>query len=218
MKNKLCFITTISKTMDWFVCDSTRNLSRHGYDVTLISNMEQGFIERNEYAKCISLKMERGIVIKDIIPTIWKLYQIFKLEKYDIVQYTTPNAAFYASIASWLARVPVRLYSQWGIRYVGLAGIKRKIFKLVEKITCMLSTDIRGVSPLNRDLAVDEGLCPPDKIKVIGKGGTIGVDLSVCALSKKQDWKADRAGLPQAAVSAAGLGDCRRGRQAPDGL
>lgn len=191
MKNKLCFITTISKTMDWFVCDSTRNLSRHGYDVTLISNMEQGFIERNEYAKCISLKMERGIVIKDIIPTIWKLYQIFKLEKYDIVQYTTPNAAFYASIASWLARVPVRLYSQWGIRYVGLAGIKRKIFKLVEKITCMLSTDIRGVSPLNRDLAVDEGLCPPDKIKVIGKGGTIGVDLSVCALSKKQDWKAE---------------------------
>ena len=177
--------------MDWFVCDSTRNLSRHGYDVTLISNMEQGFIERNEYAKCISLKMERGIVIKDIIPTIWKLYQIFKLEKYDIVQYTTPNAAFYASIASWLARVPVRLYSQWGIRYVGLAGIKRKIFKLVEKITCMLSTDIRGVSPLNRDLAVDEGLCPPDKIKVIGKGGTIGVDLSVCALSKKQDWKAE---------------------------
>lgn len=191
MKNKLCFITTISKTMDWFVCDSTRNLSRHGYDVTLISNMEQGFIERNEYAKCISLKMERGIVIKDIIPTIWKLYQIFKLEKYDIVQYTTPNAAFYASIASWLARVPVRLYSQWGIRYVGLAGIKRKIFKLVEKITCMLSTDIRGVSPLNRDLAVDEGLCRPDKIKVIGKGGTIGVDLSVCASSKKQDWKAE---------------------------
>lgn len=188
MRKKLCFITTISKTMDWFVCDSTRNLSQHGYDITLISNMEQGFRERNEYAKCISLKMKRGIAVKDIFPTIWKLYKIFRSEKFDIVQYTTPNAAFYASIASWLARVPVRLYSQWGIRYVGLEGIQRKVFKLVEKITCALSTDVRGVSPLNRELAIDEGLCPSDKIKVVGRGGTIGVDLSACCLSKKRNW------------------------------
>lgn len=58
---KICVITTISKTMDWFICDSTRNLSNNGYDVTLICNMEDGFAERNEYAKCISIPMKRGI-------------------------------------------------------------------------------------------------------------------------------------------------------------
>ncbi len=186
---KLCFITTISKTMDWFVCDSTRNLSQKGYDITLISNMEDGFAERNEYARCISLKMERGIAIKDILPTIISLYRIFKNEKFDIVQYTTPNAAFYASIASWLARVPIRLYSQWGIRYVGSRGIKRKVLKIIEKCTCTLSTDIREVSQMNRELAIREGLCKESKIKVIGHGGTIGVDLSACNLAKKEVWR-----------------------------
>ena len=186
---KLCFITTISQTMDWFVCDSTRNLSQNGYDITLISNMEDGFAERNEYANCISLKMERGMTIKDILPTIIKLYRIFKEEKFDIVQYTTPNAAFYASIASWLARVPIRLYSQWGIRYVGVSGIKRKVLKIVEKCTCILSTNIREVSQMNRELAISEGLCKASKIKVIGHGGTIGVDLLACDLGKKEIWR-----------------------------
>lgn len=192
MSNKrLCFVTTISKTMDWFVSDSTRNLSNNGYDITLISNMDPGFAERNEYAECISVKMERGIKAGDIVPTIYRLYKIFKKGNFDIVQYTTPNAAFYSSIAGWLAGVPIRLYSQWGIRYVGLQGVKRKFFKLVEKCTCMLSTDIREVSPMNRELAISERLCQPEKIKVIGKGGTIGIDLALCDLSKKDLWKTE---------------------------
>lgn len=185
---KICVITTISKTMDWFVCDSTRNLSNKGYDVTLICNMEKGFAERNEYATCISISIERGVNLKDIFPTIIKFIYIFRKEKFDIVQYTTPNAAFYASIASFIARVPIRLYSQWGIRYIGMSGFKRKIFKIVEKVTCCLSTDIREVSQLNRKLAIDEKLCPAKKISVIGRGGTIGVDLSKCDLSQKMNW------------------------------
>ena len=46
-KYKIFALTTISKTMDWFIVDSMRNLSKNGYDVTLISNMEEGFIDRN---------------------------------------------------------------------------------------------------------------------------------------------------------------------------
>ena len=186
---KICVITTISKTMDWFICDSTRNLSNNGYDVTLICNMEDGFAERNEYAKCISIPMKRGIHVSDIFTTASCLVSLFKKEKFDIVQYTTPNAAFYASIASFIAKVPIRLYSQWGIRYMGMTGMKRKIFKLVEKITCFLSTDIREVSQLNREIAIKEGLCKSNKISVIGKGGTIGIELDKCDITQKENWK-----------------------------
>ncbi|MDE6469723.1 MAG: glycosyltransferase family 4 protein [Eubacterium sp.] len=186
---KLCFVTTISKVMDWFVCDSTRNLSKNGYDITLICNMDEGFAERNKYAECISIDMKRGINVKEIIPTITKLYKIFKKNNYDIVQYTSPNAAFYSSIAAFLAGVPIRLYSQWGIRYISLTGVKRSVFKLVEKITCRLSTDVYEVSPMNRELAISEGLCKGDKISVIGRGGTIGVDLSACDLEAKPKWR-----------------------------
>ena len=52
-KIKICALTTISKTMDWFIVDSMRNLAKNGYDVTLICNMEDGFAAANsDYAKC----------------------------------------------------------------------------------------------------------------------------------------------------------------------
>lgn len=40
-KIKLCAVTTISKTMDWFFVDSMRNLSKHGYEITLLCDMDK---------------------------------------------------------------------------------------------------------------------------------------------------------------------------------
>ena len=62
-KVKICTLTTISKTMDWFIVDSMRNLAKNGYDVTLVCNMEKGFAERNQdYAKCINLPDRKSVV------------------------------------------------------------------------------------------------------------------------------------------------------------
>lgn len=178
---KMCAITTISKTMDWFMVDSMRNLSNNGYDITLVSNMDDAFVQRNEdYAKCVNIPMNRGVSPKDLFVVPWKLYKLFRREKYDIIYYTTPNAALYASIAGLFAGVKCRYYNQWGIRFVSLSGIKRMVFKLIEKLTCMFSTTIRSASPLNMQLAINEGLCNKNKISVIGIGGTIGVSLSEC--------------------------------------
>ena len=53
-KIKICALTTISKAMDWFIVDSMRNLDKNGYDVTLICDMEEEFIQANsDFAKCI---------------------------------------------------------------------------------------------------------------------------------------------------------------------
>lgn len=184
MENKkveICAITTISKTMDWFVCDIMRKLSENGYEITLISNMDEDFAERNgDYAQCIDFKMSRGVSIKDLIIAPLKMRKIFKQNKFDVVYYMSPNASMYAAIGGWLARVPVRIYSQTGLRYVSFSGIKRSIFRLIEKFTCMLSTHIKAQSPQNRQFAIEEKLCKPDKISVVGIGGTTGVLLEQC--------------------------------------
>lgn len=180
-KIKICALTTISKTMDWFIVDSMRNLAANGYDVTLICNMEEGFAERNaDYARCIHLPMSRGASVGDLIKSTKALKKIFKQEKFDVLYYTSPNASMYAAIAGKAAGVKIRVYSQCGIRYVSFGGLKRFIFKTVEKLTCRYSTHIRGQSPKNRQFAIDEGLCPADKISVVGIGGTIGVELDKC--------------------------------------
>ena len=69
-----------------------------------------------------------------------------------MIQYSTPNASLYAALAGKLAGIPVRLYCQWGMVYVGFEGIKRQVFKAIEKIVCKLSTWIEPDSVSNLNL------------------------------------------------------------------
>lgn len=180
-KIKICALTTISKTMDWFIVDSMRNLAKNGYEVTLICNMDEGFAKANsDFAKCISLPMARGASVKDLFKSIRALKRIFKKERFDVLYYTSPNASMYAAMAGKRAGIKTRIYSQCGLRYVSFTGIKRFIFKTVEKLTCRYSTHVRAQSPMNMAFAVKEKLCPQKKIAVVGIGGTTGVALCEC--------------------------------------
>lgn len=187
---KICFITTISITLKSFVVETAKYLhEKCGYDVTLICDNDEEFASSlPEYIHYIPVSMSRGIDFSGFA-SVLKFYKVFKQEKFDLVQYSTPNAACYASIASFLARVPKRLYAQWGIRYIGFSGGVRKIFKFIEKIVCMLSTDIRSVSYMNMQFAVKDGLYSANKAKVVGNGGTIGVDMSAYDIEQKAEWK-----------------------------
>lgn len=184
---KLCFITTIPGTLEAFVLDTAEYLyETEKYDITFICDNDEKFAdELPEYIRYIPVSMKRGISLSGVKAVI-KLWKIFKEEKFDYIQYSTPNASFYCSIASWLSKSPVRVYAQWGIRYAGSRGIGRCILKFLEKCTCKLSTHIRAVSLKNKDFAISEKLYSKNKAKVIGNGGTVGVDLKEFDISKKE--------------------------------
>lgn len=187
---KICICTTVSLTMKTFVVETAKYLhEKCGYNIVLICNEDQKFEESlPEYIQFIPVHMARGIDFS-AFSSIKKFTQIFKEQKFDMVQYSTPNAACYASIAAKRAKVPIRLYCQWGIRYVGLNGISRKIFKSMEKMVCRKSTDIRAVSSMNKAFSVSEGLYPENKAVVIGQGGTIGVDMKHYDIGKKEEYR-----------------------------
>ena len=189
---KICFITTVSLTMRVFVVETAKYLHEQlGWDVSLICSPDEEFAATlPEYLHYIPVKMNRGMDLT-ALKSIRDFVRVFKREQFDMVQYSTPNAACYASIAAKIAKVPVRLYAQWGIRYTGLSGISRKVFKTIEKMVCKKSTIVKAQSPMNRQFAIDEGLCEPEKISVVGYGGTIGVDLTDLDVANKQLWRAE---------------------------
>ncbi|MBV1928183.1 MAG: glycosyltransferase family 4 protein [Gammaproteobacteria bacterium] len=189
-KARICAITTVAITMETFVVQMMDRLAANNYDVTLLCTMDQQFIDTHqERFSCVSISMGRGLdPIRGVLAT-WKMYRLFRKERFDMVQYATPNAAFYASIAAWLAHIPKRVYCQWGIRYVGCEGVSRRIFRGIEKITCRLSTDIRPASRKNLQFAVGEGLYLREKAEVVGNGGTIGVDHSHYDINQKNKWR-----------------------------
>ncbi len=176
--------------MKTFVVETAKYLYENcGYDITLICNEDKAFEESlPEYIHFIPVHMSRGIDFS-ALSSIKQFIRIFREQKFDMVQYSTPNAACYASIAAKIAKVPIRLYCQWGIRYVGMSGIFRKVFKIIEKMVCHNSTTVRAQSPLNMQFAVSEGLCKADKVSVVSYGGTIGVDTKKYDIEKKIMWR-----------------------------
>lgn len=189
---KICMITTVSGTLESFVVEIAKHLYHTcGYDITLICNHDEAFANRlPKYLHYIPVKMERGINLSGFA-SIKEFRRIFRREKFDLVQYATPNASCYASIAAKLERIPIRLYCQWGIRYVGLHGLTRKIFKRIEKTVCKLSTHIHCASHGNMQFAVREKLYPATKASVVGNGGTIGVDLEEYNIAEKAAWRTE---------------------------
>lgn len=189
-KKKICCITTIDATLESFVVEAMRQFTEKGYEVTMVcSNTNTLKKKYGDMFRYVDMPMKRGIKVKDLITMPWRFHRFFKREKFDMVQYATPNASLYASIGAWMADVAIRLYCQWGIRYVGMSGVMRKMFKTLEHLTCALSTDICSASQKNLEFAVSEGLYKADKAKIIGNGGTIGVDLTRFNLQKKAEFK-----------------------------
>ena len=187
---KICYITTISTTIKAFILPVLAHLKENtdwelsvmcSEDPTLPALLPEG-------VRYIPVKMERGISLSGI-GAMLKMIRIFRKEKFDLVQYSTPNAALYASIASWLAGVKIRLYHQMGLRYLGFTGISRFIFKTVERFSCCLSSRIECVSPSNLALGIAEGLFPAHKASVLHYGSSAGVDMQRFDHSRRELWR-----------------------------
>lgn len=193
MKKRICFVVTLYITYKSFLEKFVHFLHRTGkYDISLICNEEEGIKEDlPDYVHYYPVCLKRGVSLS-IFKTIKQIKKIISKNKFDIVQYSTPNAAFCASIAAKRAKTPVRLYCQWGIRYMGFSGIKRLLFKWIEKRTCKNSTVIEAESFNIRNFSINENLYIEAKSRVIWNGSACGVDLSKFNVLKKQLWRAEK--------------------------
>lgn len=189
---KICFVTTIYSTYRAFLKNLSSYLHDTGeYDISLICADEQKAHEDvPDFVHYFPIKMERGISIAGV-KAMLEMKKVFKREKFDLIQYSTPNASLYASMAGRLAHVPVRLYCQWGMAFVGFQGLKRKIFQMEEKYVCHLSTHIEPDSNSNLRFAHEIGLYPKSKGSVIWNGSACGVNLTKFDISNKEEYRKD---------------------------
>lgn len=187
---KICFVTTVSLTIRAFVLPVIRYFRENtDWEITVICHEDPNLQEQlPEGVRYIPISMQRGVSLGGI-KAMRKMIKVFRKEKFDMVQYSTPNASFYASMAAKIAKIPVRLYCQWGIAYVGFNGIKRRIFKALEKVICRRSTWIEPDSFGNLNFSHEEGLYPKEKGAVIWNGSACGVDLHKFDIARKDEWR-----------------------------
>lgn len=187
---KICYIVTIPLTIEAFFIPQLKYLAQCGFSVSVICSPSDSLQEKlGDSVRFIPCEIPRGLSVLGSFRAIAQLRRIFAQEKFDLVQYSTPNAALYASIAAKLAGCKIRNYHLMGLRYLGASGIGRIVLKTIEKITCGLSTSIECVSPSNLRLALNEGIFPEKKGTVVWNGSSGGVDLSRFDFSKRDLWR-----------------------------
>lgn len=189
MSKKICYVTTLPGTMGFFT-KQLQHLAQYGFDVTVICSYgEKIQKDLDEAIHFIPIEIPRGISFAGSAVAIKSLTKVFKEQQFDLIQYSTPNAAFYASIAAKAAGCKLRNYHLMGLRYLGASGYARTILKTIEKISCNNSTSIECVSKSNMELGIREGLFPREKVTVVWNGSTGGVDLAKFDYARRDQWR-----------------------------
>lgn len=187
---KICYCTTIPLTMEAFILKSAAYIHNNtDWDISIICSYDENFAaELPGYIHYYPVSIKRGISF-DGLGVIRQMKKIFKRERFDLVQYSTPNASLYASIAAKSAKIPVRLYCQWGMVFAGFSGAKRKVFLREEKFVCDNSTWIEPDSHSNLAFARSLNLYSAKKSSVIWNGSACGIDLNKFDINRKDDYK-----------------------------
>lgn len=189
MSKKICICTTLWSSINNWIVPFLNEYHKRGVDVTIVCNMGANFEgqlkERYPFIHTRRIDFPRGMSVLGSLKSIWKLYAFLRKEKFDMIQYSTPNASMYGAVAGKLAKVPVRLYCQWGMVYVTMQGIKRKIFETIERMVCRFSTHVQPDSYGNLMFCRENGLYDDKKSCVIWNGSAKGLDLCAYDITKK---------------------------------
>lgn len=192
VKPRICGIITKAFGIKAFMLDNLRYVSENGpFDSYFICERTDEFTaDELRSLTYLPIDMSRGNVSPmEVVRCTYRLYKIFRRYKFDIIQFASSNAGLYASIAGWLARIPIRIYCQWGISYTDYTGFRQWVYKLISKMTCLFATHVQPDSFANLKFAISEGLYKAEKGSVIGKGSATGVDMTRYDLSKVDEWR-----------------------------
>ena len=177
MPPKLIRITTIPLSLEKLLEGQLSFMNEH-YEVTAVSaekeRLEKYGIDNN--VETYHVEMTREITpVKDLQALI-KLFRFFKKEKPAIVHTHTPKAGIVGMLAAKLAGVPLRLHTVAGMPLLETSGTKRKILEQVEKLTYSLATKVYPNSRGLKKIILDHNFSGPEKLKVLGKGSSNGID------------------------------------------
>lgn len=102
---------------------------------------------------------------------LWKLYQLMKRERFDLVHTHSTKAGLLGRLAAAWARVPIILFTAHGWAFSeGRPWLWRWLLAQVERLPALFSTKIICVSEYDRQLALRFTVAPKEKLAVIPNG------------------------------------------------
>lgn len=123
-----------------------RYLKENGFDVIGCSGKPIDKAKETEEYEGIKtiliLHLDRKINICNDLRALKELIHVIHQEKPDIVHANTPKGSLLGMFASWLCRVPIRIYTVTGLRFETASGNFKRLLIMMEKITCACATKV----------------------------------------------------------------------------
>lgn len=175
---KIVRITTIPDSLKVLLKGQLKFMNQY-YEIIGVSGDGDAMreVKKNEGIRTEIVEMTRTISpVKDLIAT-YKLYKLLKKEQPHIVHSHTPKAGIVGMLAAYLAGVEHRFHTVAGMPLLETVGAKRQLLNVVEKMTYRLATKVFPNSKGLYSIILAEKFAKADKLQVIGKGSSNGIDI-----------------------------------------
>lgn len=172
---KIIRAVTVSESCVFF-SEIIEKMRSDGYEMVALSSPGWELDEiRDKGFKTIEVPMERHIAIVRDLRSLFSLIKVFRKEKPQVVHSMTPKAGLLCMIASWLARVPVRIHTFTGLVWPTAHGLQRRVLMTTDWLTCACATHI---IPEGEGVKADlQKHITSKPMKVLGYGNVQGVDM-----------------------------------------
>jgi glycosyltransferase involved in cell wall biosynthesis len=164
-------------------------LKAQGFEVHFLCAPGQpaGSIAADEGATFHGIAIERNISPWRDLRSLWRIVRLLRRVRPDVVNAGTPKAGLLVTLAAWLCRVPVRIYTVHGLRFETVRGPLRGVLVTIERLVCACATQVLCVGPGLRGLVLEHRLCSAAKATVPAHGSANGIDLAAFERSAWED-------------------------------
>ena len=172
---KMVIIGTVPLSFSTLLKGQPRYLSEF-FDLSIItsSDIVNKEIEKYEGVSIYAVDMTRQITIVKDFKALLQIYLYLVKNRPDIVYSFTPKAGLLGMIASFVARVPVRVHNIVGMPLMEATGKRKTLLKFIERLSYFFSTKLYCNSFGLKDYI--ETNLTKKSVKVIAQGSINGVD------------------------------------------
>src|SRR5690606_2408976 len=175
---KLIRITTVPISLKILLKGQLAYMRENGFEVIAVSSPGEDLeeVEKNEGVRTVAVEMTRTISPFKDLKALFELVKLFRKEKPQIVHTHTPKAGVLGMMAAKITGVPHRLHTAAGRPLTVATGAKRQLLNQVEKLSYACATRVYPNSFGLEKFILEEKFTSPQKLKVIGKGSSNGID------------------------------------------
>jgi len=178
-KPKIAVIVSAPLAVRFFLVNHMKELVR-SYSVTLFTSNEKlellDVLPNEVDIRTIPIKREINFIADVLV--LFKLFFIFRRERFVLVHSISPKAGLLGMMSARLAFVPHRIHTFTGQVWVTSHGVKRWLLKFTDKVISICATVVLVDSNSQREFLIEQNVAQRKFSKVLGKGSISGVDFN----------------------------------------